>query len=163
MNEGIVKCRIDRIYDQKTYVVLHTATTDGFVYLTDLVPLAVYYANAAHVSCKEASSLYLFEVEIDESELSADEDQIRVESVWDKRILLESGVYAWDYTLEKFHHAAVARDLTIPGDVVRYAVLPFVNNSDDPLHVIVLECIQHQYTNNDPIPSCIDEIPWISL
>jgi len=164
IEEGLIRCDVDRLYNS-TNIGEHYATTDGFVYLTDLLPVAIYYANKAQIFARlPPGYYYIFEVEISDTELLPDMDEIRIQSAaWNKDILRDDGNYTAAYSLQQIHSVAVGRDLSLPGDVIRYAILPDATSLDDPLIYVTKENIVFRPHHNEPIPVSVNRIPWVDL
>lgn len=163
IEEGLIRCNVDRLYNT-TNISEDLATTDGFVYLTDLLPVAIYYGNKAQILWnRQVGQYYVFEVEISDTELLPDKDEIQVESGWRKEVLLDDGKYTAAYSLQQVHSVTVGRDLRLPGDVTRYAILPDARNLDHPLLVVTNENIVYRWHHNEPVPESVNRIPWVNL
>ncbi len=61
-----------------------TKTTDGFVYLTDLLQTAIHWGNKTSIILKE-KEIYLFKVDIEKEDLLPDLDEIAIEEMWLKK------------------------------------------------------------------------------
>lgn len=161
IKEGKIRCVVDRIHGD-SYGDL--ATSDGFVYLTDKVPIAIYYGNKAQIGINpiaETGCFYIFEIEVDESQLLPDMDEINVESKWVPSIDLNHKFTAME-SLALTCTVAIARDLMVPEDIIRFAVLPIYDrNKSHPFQEITNDCIH--YRKGDQIPDSVAAIPWVDL
>lgn len=140
-------------------------TTDGIVYLTDLIPEAVKYALNAEMieNSLEGMLMYMFEIDIDEKELIFDYDQMEIEKGWNVEFSEYQEDYTGIYSLEKMHSVGVSRNLNIGSDVVRYCILPTLCNVNHELIKISRVCSHYNYNSKLPLPEVVKQIPWINL
>jgi hypothetical protein len=116
-------------------------TTKGFVYLTENLPLSIYY-GARVISGNSPEGIFVFEVDISEEELEVDYDEIEVMSIWPnvKKQIESISPFLVTHSLELLHSVRVRRDLKLGVDVKKYLQLPFGNNGihkDDELNKAV--------------------------
>ncbi|WP_210469961.1 hypothetical protein [Sporosarcina sp. 6E9] len=72
--DGKIKAKnINRVYDENHIM----PTSDGYVYLTKDIALAVYYANLTAVTIDRDTQLMIFKLELYNYELEADLDEIK--------------------------------------------------------------------------------------
>ncbi|WP_157259553.1 hypothetical protein [Paenibacillus sp. OSY-SE] len=71
--------------------------------------------------------------------------------------------YSAAFSLQETHCVRIARDLTVPGDVVRYSVMPSANNIGDPLLAVTRKCMFYRPNRGFPIPASVSLIPWVIL
>lgn len=162
LDDGCIKANVDRIYSEEEFLP-QMVTTDGFIYLTDLIPLAITYGNKASIIEHSLTPgyLYLFEIALDKKELLADIDEIKQEALWNKELnSLAEEELTWEYSLDLVHSVTVNHDISLRTACTRYAVLPNNNFIDEPLLGITRASIYYRPTHDAPFPDCIKEIPW---
>jgi hypothetical protein len=140
-------------------------TTDGLVYLTDLIPEAVKYALNAEMieNSLEGMLMYIFEIDIDEKELIFDYDQMEIEKGWNVEFSEYQEDYTGIYSLEKMHSVGVSRNLTLGSDVVRYCILPTLCNPNHELKKITRACRHYDFNLKPNLPEAINQIPWVNI
>lgn len=164
MTEGCLKANVDRIYSEEEFLP-QMVTTNGYIYLTDLIPLAISYGNKASIIEHSLSPgyIYLFEIELDTKELLADIDEIKQEAVWNSELnSLGEEDLTWEYSLELVHSVAVNHDIILRNSCTKLAILPNNNFIDDPLRKITQACIYYRHYDAS-MPDSIKEIPWRTL
>lgn len=144
VEEGKISCHAKLMYEDGGEDVLQSAefsnglikpttlaTTPGYIYLTNSIFKAAYYGNINAVSGNE-DSFYLFKVELPETLLEPDEDEIRM------ALCQDPGQYprAID-SLSACHSARYNRDII----TFEYCVLPSTTNFSDPLRELVMNVI----------------------
>lgn len=145
--------------------IFDTHTSEGYVYLTNLLPIAIQYGNKAEIIDRSIHGkyLYIFEVWVDSECLQADIDQLQLENTtWDGYNHFvpaeDQAADHWKYSLDTVFSVRVPMALNIPAAVKRYAILPARTNLSDPEGHITVECIY--YRPRFPLPSCLNEIHW---
>lgn len=100
-------------------------TTDGYVYLTDKIRWALRYgANAIMMSDLNLSkeNIIVFKINISDSYVEIDEDEIEVVSKWDEGI--DDKVVDISSSLKYLNSVRIPRDLILGKDVVEYFIIP---------------------------------------
>lgn len=171
LSGGLIKSNgIARNYDEDDL----NPTTDGYVYLTDKLPLSIYY-GARVIPIGSPDHLYIFEVEIDQTELEVDEDEIEVMSIWGsikKKIELAYPLSVED-SLDILHSVRVKRNLIVGIDIKRYLILPTTNYIDliDPKNKELDEIhqkskilmIKQEKSTIEDIDSLFNLVEWVNI
>lgn len=124
---------IKRTYDDSSPF----PTTNGLVYLTDNIGYAIYVANKEAVFRKD-DFLSVFEVEVDETELLPDFDEL--DYVYGiKRV--DAADFTYSDSLEKAQSCCTARSLHLFTDIRRQLVLPSSMNLKHELRTLTRELI----------------------
>lgn len=125
--------QIERTYDESSLF----PTTNGLVYLTNNFGYAIYVANKEAIFRRE-EFLSVFEVEVDETELLPDFDELDYVC----RIKREDAEnFSCSDSLEKAQSCCVARSLHLIADIRKQLVLPSNTNMEHQLRPLTREII----------------------
>ncbi|WP_313893843.1 hypothetical protein [Psychrobacillus sp.] len=112
LNDGMLKATsIKRVYDDDHPL----PSTDGYIYLTNDIALAVYYANKTSYFSDEDEQLMIFKIEMEKESLKADIDEINMThlSFWkDKSPIIDKEKPTLDESL------AIVSAARFPNDII---------------------------------------------
>ena len=133
LNEGIIKCNVQREYTSKFSVnldgkVAKVASTNGYIYLSNSPITAITFANANAVRFNE-NKICLFELEMDENLLEPDQDQLSIEAVL-RNCTFQKNITALE-CLQECYCASCPSDLELKNHKTRYLVLPSTLYGED--------------------------------
>lgn len=123
LETGFIKHNITRTFESNPYF---KGTTDGFVYLTNSLPLAFYYGNCKLIinECQD-KNVYIFELCVPDELLCADLDELKEKTKCD---------FGEETTVEESLRICecvrCARDLSIVD--ANYVIIPGTTNYDIP-------------------------------
>lgn len=155
--KGQISHDIERPYYDDTSM----PTTNGFVYLTDNLGYAVYLAQRIAVVNSNDDLCVVYAVEINESELQADIDQL-------KYIGEMANSQARDLTaldsLDKVQSCQIARSLIIGKDVKEKLVFPSGSNNTHPDYELMKKLRQLRHIGEGvEAESLVQSDKWISM
>lgn len=101
-------------------------TTDGYVYLTDSLFYAIYYGNKNSISLTHDDFFYVFQVDVDLSELEPDTDEIMMTT----STPVDTIQHAND-SLACCRSARLAKSISSTDYLIKYIKLPTTSNFDD--------------------------------
>lgn len=118
-----IKKNIER-YHQESKIV--QGTTNGYVYLTQNMCLAYYYA-AIQFDYLQGNNSYIciFKIEVDENDLEPDYDELKIVTGLD-----DSKMYSYQESLDKCDCVRLENDILLKG--MKYMILPSTMNSIEP-------------------------------
>lgn len=122
---------------QQRFINFATASEDNMVHLTDLISSAIYYGNQAEINEMGTGKFYLYQIELDKSEMQP--------------------------VVDKPNTVIVARNLALGSDVIAYAVLPVATDEEHELSYITKESVKFQKDANTTIPASVEHIVWQEL
>lgn len=114
--DGKLKCVVERHYTVEKSGDGYTE--QGYVYLTNEMMFAIYFANCCDLEDK-SEELFIFKIDVDDSSLEADYDEIRIQSSCDEtnRKIYENDL---EYSLNELKSCRIKSDIDIRNNKVSY-------------------------------------------
>ena len=140
LESGIIKRNIDRFYTEELNGEGYS--TDGYVYLSNEITYAMHFANC-HTLVDKSESIYVFKMEIDDSWLEADYDEIRHESISKEELSRYNSDL--EYTLMQFMACRVSNDLFLKELSAEYCIVP-KNGKEKLIDIIGKVGADYDYT-----------------
>jgi hypothetical protein len=152
-----IKNQVKRIYNDDI------ATTDGLVYLSNLMSGAIDFGNRNAIQNRE-NYIYIFECLIDEKELLPDYDEINpsINPSIELKDPFEVQKFDPPKSMEWFNSVTIARNLLLPEDVKRYKILPSTVNYIDNHRDITVSAIRSRKRKISVIEE-LNSFPWINI
>ena len=119
LNCGIIKKIINRYYTEELNGDGYS--TDGFVYLSNEITYAMYFANC-HTLVDKSESIYVFKMDINENWIEADYDEIRHEGISAEELSRYNSDL--EYTLKEFKACRISEDLILNELSTEYCIIP---------------------------------------
>lgn len=117
-------------------------TTQGYVYLTNEITFAVYFANT-HSKLDKSERLFIFKIELPDDVLEADNDELRIQRATEKMIISYGGEL--NCSLLEYKSCRVKVDINFDIFPIEYCIVP---KTDDIKYLLINVGENYQYVVN---------------
>lgn len=117
-------------------------TTDGYVYLTNKLSLAIYYGNCANMKQgKHSLEVFIFRINIDEKELLPDKDELKLNRINPLNVTAEESIkkcccVSVDHSLDADNYIIEYVFVSLFDRSLRKLIMEKSNRRDDPPYLI---------------------------